>query len=255
MKYSFIVLDLKGEVNASNLMQFFNKEYKNEEFEVIYCSSHKTNKRKNLKSFIFEKNENSEKIINAVTKECLGQNIIIVRNANAYEDVLKLTDNLQNSNEVVFYKKEQAKFKGHMLGIFKRIVAFMFMQCILPVKYGTVLYGEIPSLVLKKIESPAVLMKSNSWQGINYKLIDGGSDYKFEYNKVKHALKTIITLLVPIVMIVLNIFINFNMVPALYIIYYAVVVMMLLLGIINLCKWFISRLIGDTIRDSANFKS
>lgn len=254
MKYSFIVLDLKNEVNVSNLMQFFNKEYKNDGFEVIYCSSKNSNKRKNFRNFVFEENENSEKIINAVTKECLGQCIAIIRNVNAYADVLKLTKNLQNGNEIVFYKKEHTKFKGWLLGIFKKIVTFMFLQYLLPVKYGTVLYGKIPSLVLKKIECPSVLMKANSWQGINYKLIEGGEDFKFKYNKVKHALKTIITLLIPLVMIVLSIFVNFNIVPALYIIYYAVVALMLLLGLINLCKWIISVLIGDTIKDSAKIK-
>lgn len=198
MKYSFIVLNLNNQIEQKTITDYFKDNYDNGSYEIIYCSSTKAKRCANLKNYIFEKNENSESILNSVLKYCTGENICVIRNVNGYNYALKLTNKLKKDNQIVFCKKELSKVKQFFWNIFKKIAKFLFLQNLEPINQGVVLYGKLASSVLKELQRPAIAIKANMWEGIENVYLSGGAIYKFSYNIKSKIAKTFIPLLIAV---------------------------------------------------------
>ncbi len=249
MKYSFIVINLNDSITQKEITDYFKSNYPINSYEIIYCTSKKATKSASLKNYIFNKNENSESILNAVIMFCNGENICIIRNVTGYNLTKQLTDKLTQETQIVYYKKNLSGFKLFWHNVLKKITGFMFLQNLQPINYGVTVYGKSPSTILKKLKSPAILLKANNWEGIKMDFVDGGIPNKFGYKKTGKILTTVISAILAIAIFVLPIVLRL---PNLAIVaLYTLDFSLILICFVSIIKWVLSSMLGDNIKYSA----
>lgn len=252
MSFSFIIIDLNNKIDLEKTLNEFEKNYT--DFEVIYCSSAKINKTKNVKSFVFDANENSEKILNAVTKEAEKKNIVVVRKFTSVDDIKKQTKSLLLSNQIVFYQKSLNSFQNFFWNILRFFIKLIIFKDFVLCNFNCVTYGEIASNVLKKIEYPSNLMRTNQWQGVQMVGLDGGEKYKFKYNKTKNILSFIIPLLLMIICILVFCIFKSKLDILLNIVLWLVAIICIVVCAVFGVNWFIKSQIGENILEKSKIK-
>ena len=252
MSFSFVILDLKNELNLSNVINTFNKYYK--DYEIIYCATKQVEKIDKVKQYLFDDKECSEKILNTVLKYSTKTNIVVVRGFTSFEEIKKQTNNLLLTNQIVYFKKQLSPIRMFFYKLFRTITKLIFSNDIVFCNFSCTSYGEIASNVLKKIKYPSNLMRTNEWQGIQLVGIDGGKTYKFKYNCIKSILQCCIPLLVSLVcMFLIFIFKNkFNTLSN--ILFVLIAIIGVLTSIIFGANWFIKSQIGENILEKADIK-
>ena len=240
MAFSIIAIDLEQKLNISRFLSYLkNIPY---DFEVLYCSSKKV-ENKNIKNFVFDKNEGTEQIINAVSWQISCENLIVIRDISKYEKISELISNYSKSNQIVYLKRNLIKFKKVIFN-FANIIGKIYMHKLLPMDYGIVLYGEMATKVLKNISSPSVLMRTNNWSGVDAIPVKGGEQYKFNYNKIKAVATAVVPFTISILMIILYFALNFNFFITLDIVYFSVAIFILFISCIFGFKWILNSILG-----------
>lgn len=249
--WSFVVVDRKQELNENDFFEFLNSNF--EDYEILYCSTRKI-ENENVINYTFDKNIDTETIINTVTSKCLGNNIVVVRNVKKYKWIADLAGRLENKNEVVFYKRHFSKINSFWYNLMTRIVNWAFNQNLNPIYNDVVVYGEVASTVLKNISNPSILMRTNSFTGVDFKYMEGDTGvYKFEYNKVKAILFTLIPLFVSLTLVIVKATTKFNASTALNLFYYSLIVLGIMFFSIFGLIWFIKTQIGDNKSGKAKY--
>ncbi|MBQ9786094.1 MAG: hypothetical protein IJW25_01350 [Clostridia bacterium] len=122
------------------------------------------------------------------------------------------------------------------------------------IDHGIVLYGETASKVLKSVNYPSILCKTNNWTGIQIKqLQSNGSNYKFKYNFKKALIYTIAPFKVALLMLIIRLAVGFKMFLTLEILYWAVFFLILVVGLVFASKLVVKSSIGDNVRDKAKY--
>ena len=95
-------------------------------------------------------------------------------------------------------------------------------------------------------------MRTNNWEGIEIKTIGQSKQYKFEYNKAKSALKTLIPLAIAMAMVIIKFAANITFFPTVDILYFALVIIMLFTTFLCGCRWILNSILGDNITEKSN---
>lgn len=251
--FSVVVVDKKNELELKQFIVFLNEVIK-DSYEIIYCSGKSITESEYIKNFVFDVNENPEKIINSVISECSAKNIIVLRDVNQYKSIKILIKAHTKNNQIVFMQKKMGKFKRFWYGLVQKSVGWIFAQNLEPIDFSVVLYGEITSSVLTKIKSPSVLMKINRWTGIEFVNAGIGDAYKFGYKKVVPIFSTIVPFFTALFMIVLKVAVNFKISGGLMAIYIGIIATCLLFGAVFGFRWILKSILGDNILDKAKHK-
>ena len=250
MSFSFIVLDLENKIDVNKFQSQISQNYT--DYEIIYCSSKKVSSSPNFIPYMFNKDEESEKILNSVVMNTNKTNIVVIREYTGIEDVIKQTKSLLLNNQVVYFKKQLSPFKKFFWKIVRVFAKMLFSKEITPINYSCATYGEIASNVLRKIEFPSNLMRTNQWQGVQMVTIDGGKQYKFIYDQKKCILQTFIPLALMILGIVLF-FVLKTKIDALFkIIIWLFNIICFILFMVYGINWFIKNEIGENISQKSN---
>ncbi len=242
MSYSFLILDLNNEVNISSV----NAELGNHflDYEIIYCSSKKCNLN-NVVSLEYNSAENQESVINDAVKHVSKVNMVVVRKFVSVDQIVKQTKSLLLNNQIVYYKKQASSFVSFFWKIFFYIAKFLFSKEIVFVNFCCVCYGEIATNILKKLEYPSNLMRSNQWQGIQLVGIEGGVKTKMENNVLKNSLLTFIPLVVAGVLITLFFVLKPKLGSLFKVIMWITSILCFIITIIFGTNWFIKCQIGE----------
>lgn len=253
MPYSILIADLQNKADLKKLADNLRKNGI-ENFEFIYCSSlKKTARYKYYKNFVFDQNENIEKIINTVCCECSFNNIIIIRKVDYIDKAIELINKHNKNNQIVYPKNKMSKIKSIWFKL-QKFVGKIFAHIILPIDYGIILYGEIPSKVLKNISSPAILTKTNQWEAIEMVEAFDGEKYYFPYNKIKCMLYALVPLILSVLLIVIKLAVNFKMFLTLRVLYYILIFAGFIISTIFGFKWILYSTVGENIGDRAQTK-
>lgn len=250
--YSFVILDLNNKINISELCDFLNQNYS--DYEVLYCTSKPTNNYLNVINYNFAENEDSEKIINSVIKFCEKNNIIVIREYTTCEDIKRQTNALVLTNQIVYFNKEMSNFKKFFYNILLKLINLLFLKDFILTNSCCVSYGEIASNILKKLEYPSNLMRINGWQGIQLVGVDGGKSFKFNYNKTKSALLTLVPLFFSILLVILFIVLKNKMSTMVKIFIWLTIFISIVLSSVFGINWFIKNEIGENILEKAKIK-
>ena len=250
MEFSLIVIDLKNLLNLDEFMAYIKALNINN--EIIYCSSVKQ-AQEGIKNYVFNQNTNSEAVINAITKQCSKKCIVVIRDVNNYKKIGALIKEYNSSNQIIYFKQKQQGLKRFWFNLVKNTVGKVFMHNLLSIDYGVALYGEIASKVLRNINVPSILMRTNNWQGMRIILLEGGELYKFKYNKLEMAYKTFMPLLIAIVMLVLKLAINFSLFGPLNVLYFGLIVLFILMFLFFGGRWALKSVVGENITEKAKF--
>ena len=245
--FSIVLIDLQGKLNINEYLQFVGSI--NASIETLYCSSSVCNNNK-ISNYIFDPQENADKIINSVTQLCNGEKIIVVRDALQFKKIKNLVKEYTSNNQIICYQHKLNKFKGLLFKLSQKIVNLVYGYLLQPIDHTVVLYGEITTKVLKNINAPSVLMKTNNWEGIEFKLLNSGQKYVFPYNKKKVILQTLLTLCVSVALFIIGMFVNFN-VFAVSFVYYSMALLFLIFSAIFACKWIIKSHFGENVVEKA----
>lgn len=244
MGYSVILVDTLGKVV---LGEYLKQIEELENIETIFCTNKQIEtENESFKCVVFENGTDAETVINKVAKMCSKENIIIVRDVSRLGKLNKLISKHKKFNEIVCPMRELVGIKKFW-GKIQHLVGKIFNKDILPIDYGIMLYGAVPSRVIKNVANPSALTRVNSFTGMEYVFIDGGEKYKFAYNKKKAGLKTFVPMFVGVVMIVLKLAINFNMFTTLEAVYYFVAVFAIVIGLLFGGKWIVLSSIGEVV--------
>lgn len=252
MSYTFIVLDLKNKLDVNILQSDFNKHYS--DYEVLYCSTKLVVPIENFVCYSFEENSCPEEVINRVLMYSDKQNIVVIREYTNIEDIKKQTNNLLLSNQVVYFKQEKSaikKFFGKIIHFFAKM---LFFKDLIVTNASCVSYGEVASNILKKIESPSNLMRTNQWQGVQLVGVDGGKKYKFKYNFKKYLFKALITFIILLVGMVGFFVFKSKFDILLNVVIWLVNLVCLFLGIVFGTDWYIKSQIGENVYKKAKIK-
>ncbi len=250
MSFSFIVIDLDNKIDIKD---FQNQIYNNySDYEIIYCSSKQISNFQNTTTYVFDKNENPEKIINSVVMYANKSNMVVIRDYTNMEDIKKQTKSLLLNNQVVYFKKELSPFKKFIWKIVHFFAKILFAKDIVPINYSCATYGEIATNVLKKIEFPSNLMRTNQWQGVQLVTIDGGKPYKFKYNVKKNIFQTLIPLTLMILGIILFFVFRTKFDVLLKIIVWLFNIICFIIFMVYGLNWFIKNEIGENISQKSN---
>ena len=252
MTFSFVILDLKNEIEMPKVVNFFNKNYS--DYEILYCASKHLEKMNNVKTYLFNHDEDSEKILNSVIKQATKTNIVVVREFTSCEDILRQTKNLLLTNQIVYYKKQASPFKMFFYKLFHKIARWLFSKEIILCNFSCVTYGEIASNVLKRIEYPSNLMRTNQWQGIQLIGVDGGKECKFKYKKTQNILQCILPLVISILFVCLFVIFKNKLDILTIIIFGLIVVIGLVTSMVFGINWVIKSQIGENILEKAIIK-
>lgn len=252
MSFSFVILDLKNKIDLSKVVNFFNKNYS--DYEILYCTTKHVENINNVKTYLFNSDEDSEKILNSIIKHATKTNIVVVREFTSCEDILRQTKNLLLTNQIIYYKKQASPFKMFFYKLFHKIARWLFSKEIVLCNFSCVTYGEIASNVLKKIEYPSNLMRTNLWQGIQLIGIDGGKSCKFKYKKTKNILQCILPLAISILFVCLFVIFKSKLDILAIIIFALMVVIGLVTSMVFGVNWFIKSQIGENILEKAIIK-
>lgn len=199
MSFSFIIIDLRNNLNIESIYNQLRHNYSN--FELIYCSSKKV-QNKNVVNYIFSADEKTENVVNTIIKYCTKTNIVMIRKFTSITDIKKQTDKLSSHNQIVYFTKKINKFKSILWEILNYFAKLLYHNSVLPINLSCITYGENASNVLKSLEYPSNLMRINKWEGINMIGVDGGEYYRPEYNLKKHVLMFSIPLVATIVSLI-----------------------------------------------------
>ena len=245
MTYSFLVIDKKNKLNLNAFNNFLKKSYKNN-FEVLYCSTKQRACPEGIKNYVFANEIDAEQILNKTIKKCSMDNICIIRDIKDYKNIEMLTSKLEHDSQIVYFKKQQKGIKSFFDKIITKIINYIFYQNLMPVNYNICVYGKNASKILKNIDKPSYLTRNNLWEGMNFIFVNGGYSYRFYYNKMIHAIKTLIPAIISIVLIFIKIFVNFKAYTYIHMIYYTTVFVCFLISAIFALKWQLARKIGDS---------
>lgn len=252
MSYTFIVLDLENKLDVNNLQNDFNKYYS--DYEVLYCSTNLVVPIDNFVCYTFDANQGTEEIINRVLMYGDKQNIVVIREYTNIEDIKKQTQSLLLTNQVVYFTQEKSTLKNFFGKIMHFFAKMLFFKDLIVSNASCVSYGEVASNILKKIESPSNLMRTNQWQGVQLVGIDGGKKYKFKYNYKKYLLKTLIPFIIFIVGIVCFFAFKSKIDILLSIVIWLVNLGCLFLGVVFGTDWYIKSQIGENVYKKAKIK-
>lgn len=185
MSYSFIIIDLKNECDINEINNSISSNYKN--YEILYCNTAEIKGGKNVVSFSFDKNVNSEEVVNSVLRETKKQNIVLIRKFINVEIIKQITDNLDNKNSVVYLSKKKNFAVNLIDKILNKVTSFVFGKKIKNVNHSAVAYGELVSNVIKNINTPSISSRMNNWTGVSEKYVECSEKYKITYSKKRIA--------------------------------------------------------------------
>ena len=249
--WSFIIIDTKGFKKIKDVFSFLNKNYDSP--EIIYC--HTTNKDyENVKNYIFKKEENVEAILNAVSKECNGDKIVVVRSVEDFKDIVKLTDCITQDNQVAYFSLTKKGIKNWLKLKMIKILNFVLGQGLENISYNIVAYGKIASLALKNAINPSMLTRTNNFVGITYVPVDGGKKYVFKYNKLKAILAFGIPVILLIATIIIRVLIKQDIGFIFNILFVGLILLEFMFSLLFGSVWFIKSQIGDNVTNSARYK-
>lgn len=251
MSYSFLILDLNNLISISEVNLELGKHFS--DYEIIYCSSQKCNIN-DVISLEYNSYENIESVINDAVKHANKKNLVVVRKFVSVSEIVKQTKSLLLNNQIVYFKKSMSHFKMFFCKIFCAISKFLFSKEILLVNFNCVSYGEIAANVLKKLEFPSNLMRSNKWQGIQLVGIDGGVKIKFKINTLKNVLLTFIPVFVASLLITLFFVLKPKLSSLFKMVIWITSILCLVISLIFGTNWFIKYQIGENIFVKANVK-
>lgn len=243
MSFTFLVIDLQNKVNLLELQNNIKQNYA--DYEIIYCSSKTTTNYDNVVPYCFDSNEDPEKIINSITKYCSKTNLVVVRDFTTFEDIKLQIKNLSLSNQIVYFKKELSLVRQFFWKILHFLIKLILFKDMALVNYGCVTYGEIATNILRKIENPSNLMRTNQWQGIQQVYVSGGRKYKLKYNIKKCLLQTLIPFALMIIGIVVF-FVTKAKTDSLFkIINWFFIIICLIMSVVFGVNWFVKSQIGE----------
>lgn len=252
MSYSFVILDLSNQINLKEITSFLNDKI--DDYEILYCSQTKIKKTKNVIQYLFDKNEDSEKVINFVVPKCKKNNIVIIRKFSNLTDLQLLLNNHKHDNQIIYFEKKTNKFKNFFSKIFKKIIRIIFSKTITPINHSLVLYGKNPSTVLKNLNYCSNAIRYNKWQGYEEKMLQGGSDYKLKYNIKKYCLKTLITFFAGIFVFASVFIFRYKTIRLVKIIQLFISCSLFILSLIFLMEWILKSKIGENQKQIATPK-
>lgn len=246
--WSFVVVDLKNQLDINEFVTFIDINYP--QSQILYCSSKKVDNQ-SLSNYIFDESVDSESVINSVTVLCENQNIAIIRDVKNYPKIIQLSEKLKHKNQIVYFEKKSSKFISKCSKFFLGIINYIFNQNIKPIYYGLCVYGENASKILKNIESPSVITKTNTFAGVEYLFVDCNYEYKFNYNNKNVALKTLLPLSISLILLIVKLATGFKVNTVLSLLYYSAVVLGIIFFLVFGMVWFVKSQIGDNIKSKA----
>lgn len=252
MGFSFIVIDKQNKLNLDDFIQYATT--KTTDFEVLYCSSKKI-ENNYVRNYVFSETENTEKILNAVISKCQMPNLVIIRDVNVYKNFDGLLTSYKYNNQIILIKSKKNKFKKFLFNTCSKIIKLFFYHNLIDADYSIALYGELATKVLKNVQSPAILLKTNNWTGIECVLINGEiGNYKFEYSKSRSIIKTIVPFLIFIFVLVFCCVIKFQIMPVFTVLCFFIMLLSLFMSVMYGFKWVLSSYMGDSISDKAKYE-
>lgn len=242
MSYSFVIIDLKNNLDIGNIYNQLCLHYS--QFEVVYCSSKKSN-ISGIVNYVFSNAESTESVINSVVKHCTKSNIIMIRKYTSIADITALTSKLTSKNQIVYFSKPLSKAKTLTWKVLNFFAKLLYHNNVLAMNLSCIAYGENASNVLKVLEYPSNLMRINKWEGINMIGINGGQNYQPEYNLKKHVLLFAVPLTIAAIAIVCY-FVFYQKISQLTrVISWLTAIICVILSIMFGVNWFICSKVGQ----------
>ena len=248
--WSFILIDTNNSPNLQKAIDYIKLNY--DEPDIICCHTNEE-EYKDVRNYIFKKDENKEAILNTVAKKCENEHIVIVRNVEDYESIKQMTSKVTQDSTIVCKKTNKKGIKNWLKDKLVKVVNFVFNQNIQLIDFGVIAYGRTASITIKNATNPSTLTRTNNFLAVNFVYLDGENKYLFKYDKAK----TILSFVIPIIMLVVTILClvlikNINIVLIIGLIGLAILefVFCLLFGLV----WFIKTQIGDNNTNTAKYK-
>lgn len=245
MSFSFVMIDKKNTLDISSINSFINQNYS--DYEILYCSPKNGINDANIRHFAVNDNDKIENIINSVVCKTTKQNIVVIRKFVGNQQLKNLTNALKSPDAIAFYKKEYKGIKKVFCNIMKKLAKFLYGREIIFASHAMVAYSENPSLVLKELDNPSAAMRKFSWTGYINIECGIGENYKLEYKKTSIALKTLLSLVIVIGLLVVYVLFR-TKIPMLW---EMVMILTILIGlalfVIYGTNWFIKSQIGENV--------
>lgn len=208
--YSFLICDLKNELDKKEVLKQINKYYKDADINFL-CTDNKAKGSVKYKLYVFDKNVSEDVAINSVFKNIKYDKVFVIKsgfndfsklekfvNFNEDFDILMLK-NQKNTKKLRFFEKIKQIFNNFYYNLFNYYFYEGNISCIL--------FNRNSTVVLKNLQNPATFIKIDKWIGMEIKYIDCEIEqYKPKTSFVDKWLNLICSSLVFVVSLIGNIF-------------------------------------------------
>ena len=248
--WSFVVVDLQNKLDLKSFLTFIKANYK--DYEIIYCSTEKK-KSSEIRQYVFDNKACTESVINTVINKCNGQKIAIIRDVKIYSEVLKLTNELKEANQVVLFNKKTKGFKAKIKNFLFRVSSFLFGQKLKDVELGVSVYGQIATSVLKTVSRPSNLTRTNNFTGVTFTCVDTVYDYKFKYDKREAIFYSLVPIFMFTGLVLTKVITKFKISFMFDLFYYSAIILSFIFAIIFGLVWFTKSQIGENVNDKSKY--